>query len=205
MSELVEPHPLLIEYYVKVQALAAALNGDTTEFKMAGEWHYIESNIEFNIFLLRRLKELDLLPKSPVRICDCGIGLGTIMWDLYLQSKEIADYEFHFVGIEKHRPYIDCFEEELRSYWGADLELIRDDLMAHNLSSYNFIWIFAPYNHRDKMMPFIEKVIDEMPQGAIAFGIDQWRIMEYGSEALKSKLSLGEFHKVDELHLFKKL
>jgi hypothetical protein len=205
MSELVEPNPLLIDYFVKVRQLLTDLNQDISGFKEAGEWSYIESNIEFNIFLLDRLKSLDLLPKGSIRICDCGIGLATIMYDLYLQSKEFSDIEFEFWGVEKCRPYIDSFNENLSHYWNGALNIIEDDLMDHNYSSYNFIWIFTPYSTSDKLMAFFDKVILEMPLGGIVFGLDHWRIETYGSDLLKERFRELEVHKVDELWVFRKV
>jgi hypothetical protein len=204
MSEIIEPNPLLVEYYIKANSLSSELTKDVSAHKSLGEWHYIESNIEYNILLLSRLSELGLLPLSPISICDCGIGLATIMYDLYLQSKEFA-YEFKFYGVERYQPYIDVFEKELRSYWNNDLKVISDDLMDHNYSSYNFLWIFTPYSQSDKLMQFFEKVICEMPVGGIVFGLDHYRIMTYGSESLKRKFMELESHKVDELWVFRKV
>lgn len=203
MSEIIEPNPLLVQYYIKANTLSSELTKDVSAHKSLGEWHYIESNIEYNILLLQRLSELGLLPNSPISICDCGVGLATIMYDLYLQSKEFV-YEFSFYGVERYQPYIDVFEKELRSYWGNDLKMISDDLMEHNYSSYNFIWIFTPYSQSDKLMQFFEKVINEMPVGGIVFGLDHYRIMTYGSESLKGKFMELEAHKVDELWVFRK-
>lgn len=203
MSELVEPNPLLIEYFVKVRQLSHELSNLESTFKEDGEWPYIESNIEFNIFLLKRLEELGLLPQSPIKVCDCGVGLATIMYDLYLQSKEISA-EFEFFGIEKYQPYIDVFNCELSKYWNGDLNLIKDDLMAHNYSGYNFIWIFTPYSQSDKLMAFFDKVISEMPCGGIVIGIDHYRIMTYGSDELKGKFMQLVPTKVDELWVFTK-
>lgn len=203
MSELVTPNPLLVEYYIKAQQLTAELIKDVSYHKSQHQWHYIESNIEYNIFLLQRLKDLDLLPND-VKICDCGIGLATIMYDFYLQSKDIVGHRFSFWGVESYQPYVDAFESELRSYWNGDLNLIKDDLMAHNYSRYNFIWIFTPYSRSDKLMQFFEKVISEMPRGGIVFGIDHYRIMTYGSDKLKEMFMELVPTKLDELWVFKK-
>lgn len=204
MSEIIEPNPLLVEYYIKANTLSSELTKDVSAHKSLGEWHYIESNIEYNILLLQRLSELGLLPPSPINICDCGIGLATIMYDLYLQSKELS-HQFTFTGIEKHEPYINVFNRELSHYWNNDLKMISDDLMAHCYSSYNFLWIFTPYSQSDKLMQFFEKVINEMPLGGIVFGLDHYRIMTYGSESLKRKFMELESHKVDELWVFRKV
>ena len=90
MTEEVEPHPLLIEYLQIAYNLNDEDNKNLQEFFEAGEWHYIQADIETNIFLLKRLDEEGLL-SSEVNICDCGIGLGTILYDLYLQSKEFLE------------------------------------------------------------------------------------------------------------------
>lgn len=202
MSELVEPNPLLIEYYIKANTLASELNKDTSSFKELGEWHYIESNIEYNIYLLKRLYEAQLL-QPKVNICDCGIGLATIMYDFYLQSKEIP-LDFNFYGVEKWKPYYDSFNDHLSTYWNGDLTIYNCDITEHNYSSYNFIWIFTPFNIVSKLLPFFEKVIDEMPPGGIVIGIDHFRVMSYGSESLKEKFLQLQRYKLDEIWVLKK-
>jgi hypothetical protein len=107
MTEEVEPHPLLIEYLQIAYNLNDEVNKNLEEFFQAGEWHYIQADIETNIFLLKRLNEVGLL-SDEVNICDCGIGLGTILYDLYLQSKEF-DNKFTFTGIEKYKRYNYCW------------------------------------------------------------------------------------------------
>ncbi len=205
MSEIIEPNPLLVEYYIEANKLSVELTKDTSGHKLLGEWHYIESNIEYNIFLLKRLEELNLLPENPIRILDCGVGLATIMYDLYLQSKEIRLHQFEFFGVERYRPYIDCFNQNLSKYWNGDLNIIEDNLMNHNYTSYNFIWIFTPYSVSDKLMKFFEKVISEMPVGGIVFGLDHYRIMTYGSAELIEIFKKLEAYKLDELWVFRKV
>ena len=47
MTEIVEPNPLLIEY-LQI-AYNTPVNDNLTEFFEAGEWHYIQSDLETNI------------------------------------------------------------------------------------------------------------------------------------------------------------
>ncbi len=179
MSEIIEPHPLLIEYINKTVELDYQSDRWSDEFKDSGEWHYIPSNLDDNIFLLKQLQELDLLPDE-VNICDCGIGLGTIMFDLYLQSKEFSDKKFTFTGVEKHTKYIDFVKSDLMTYWDNQLELIQEDILQHDYSDYNFIYSYSPFNVADKLMTFYQRILDTVKPGTIIIGLDHYRIMNYG-------------------------
>ena len=124
-TTIVEPNPVLIEYYHKakefeMKEMLVSKVGD-------GEWLYIQSNIDQNIFLLKKLENLELIPDSG-KVCDCGIGLGTAIFDIYLQSKDLGK-EYSFVGIEKQSKYVDYLNESLISFWNDDLEIISGDLM----------------------------------------------------------------------------
>ena len=93
--EIIEPNPLLLDYMSDAQGLFTDFDGAKREFVDADEWHYVPSQLEQNIYLLRRLDERGLL-KDHNSIFDCGIGLATTMFDLYLQSKEIEGKTFEF-------------------------------------------------------------------------------------------------------------
>lgn len=71
---IVEPDPTLIEYYqiAKKFEIGEMLISKTEN----GEWLYIQSNLDQNIFLMKKLDDMGLLTDSG-KICDCGIGLGT--------------------------------------------------------------------------------------------------------------------------------
>jgi len=100
-TQIIEPNPLLVEYFNKKQQIIESEKIDLYKFDQDGEWHYVESNIEDNIFLFKRLDEVGLLPDK-VNVCDCGVGYGTILYDLYLQSKEFTGKEFTFTGILRY-------------------------------------------------------------------------------------------------------
>ena len=102
MIEEIEPHPDLIEYFNITQNFTSNLTVDI--FTNVGENYNILSDINQNIFLLKRLDELNLL-KEENHIIDCGIGLGNTLFEIYLQSKEI-DKKFYFKGVEKQKVYI---------------------------------------------------------------------------------------------------
>lgn len=202
MSEIIEPHPLLIEYLEIAYNLNDEVNKNLEDFFNAGEWHYIQSDLETNIFLLKRLDELNLLPNN-INMCDCGLGLGTILYDLYLQSKEFNN-QFTFTGIEKYDRYIDALNTNLIKYWDNNLDLIHDDIMNVDLSKYNFIYFYQPFKVSDKAIQFYLKVIDEAPEGALIFGLNHFQIQTYGDNNLIDKFNKLKPHKIDDIILFKK-
>ena len=150
MVQEVDPSPQLISYFQESKALWTDFDGNKKQFVDSKEWHYILSNIEQNIFLLKRLEERDLL-KVENHIVDCGIGLGTALFDIYLQSKEFSDRTFTFTGIEKQAMYIGYLEEKLFPYWEGNLELIHDDIMNQDYSKFNIIYTFTPFQTVEKL------------------------------------------------------
>jgi hypothetical protein len=204
MTEIIEPNPLLVEYFEKVNNLKSTVKVDLDKFDTDGEWQYVESNIERNIFLLKRLDEKGLLSNKN-NICDCGIGFGTVMYDLYLQSKDFTDKEFTFTGIEKYDEYVDSLKSDLLSYWNGDLNIVHDDIMNYNYSDINFIWFYTPFKVSEKLMDFFEKIIDEIPVGGIIIGLDQFRVMEYGSKELIEKFNELSFNMIDDIIVYQKI
>ena len=202
-TRIIEPNPILIEYFQLTNLLAQNLNADLTDFIQDGEWHYIQDNIEDNILLLKRLEEVNLLTKN-VNICDCGIGLGMIMFDLYLQSKDIKDTTFTFTGIEKYERYINTLNNQLDKYLEKNLNIIHNDIMNENYSNYNFIYLYDPFKIDKKLMNFFQKVITEMPEGGIVIGIDQFRIENYGDQTLINDFRKLKQYIIDDLVVYQK-
>jgi hypothetical protein len=202
-AQIIEPNPILIEYFQLTNILAQNLNTDLTDFIQDDEWHYVQANIENNILLLKRLEEVNLLPTN-VNLCDCGIGLGTVMFDLYLQSKDIKDKTFTFTGIEKYDRYVNTLNNQLDKYWENNLNIIHDDIMNENYSNYNFIYLYTPFRIDTKLMNFFQKVITEMPEGGIVIGIDQFRIENYGDQNLINDFRKLKQHIVDDLVIYQK-
>lgn len=202
-AQIIEPNPILIEYYQLTKHLAQSLNSDLSEFEENNEWHYVQNNIENNILLFERLKEVNLLTNH-LNICDCGIGLGTVMFDLYLQSKDIKDTTFTFTGIEKYERYITTLNNQLAKYWENNLNIIQNDIMNEDYSKYNFIYLYTPFSVDTKLMNFFQKVITEMPEGGIVIGIDQFRIQNYGSETLNTQFKQLKRHILDDLVIYQK-
>ena len=160
---IIEPNPILIEYYqtAKVFEMADMLNSKVGD----GEWLYIQSNLSQNIFLLKKLGDLGLIPDSG-KICDCGIGLGTAIFDIYLQSKDI-EKNYSFVGIEKQSSYLEFLRERLLGFWNGNLEIVEGDLMDQKYGEYDIVYCYTPFRDAEKLKEFYLKVISEMSEGSI--------------------------------------
>lgn len=167
MVEEVNPNELLVEYYRMSKTLWTEFDSSRPEFIENEEWHYVISNIEQNIFLLQRLQERSLL-REINNICDCGIGLGVALFDIYQQSKLFTDGKtFNFYGIEKQKNYLDFLNEKLFSYWEGNLNLIEDDIMNQNYSKYNIVYTYTPFKTTEKLSKFYNKIISEVESGSL--------------------------------------
>lgn len=204
MVEVV-PNPLLISYFQEACKLDYELDRRDDRFVLSGEWHYIPSNLDDNIFLLKNLYDKGLLSDS-INVCDCGIGLGTTMFDLYLQSKDISEKKFTFTGIEKYEKYTNYLKQNLFQFWNGKLNLIEGDILQENYYNYNFIYSYSPFNKIDKLMSFYQRIISQAPAGTIFIGLDTWRIRNYGKGfgELISDFEKLLPHKIDNLHIFQK-
>jgi hypothetical protein len=196
---IVEPDPTLIEYYkiAKHFEVSDMLVSKTED----GEWLYIQSNLDQNIFLLKKLDDMGLLPDSG-KICDCGIGLGTAIFDIYLQSKKL-EKNYSFIGIEKQSKYLNYLNENLLDYWNNDLQIVEGDLMDQKYDDYNIIYCYTPFRDIEKLRTFYLKVIEEMQPGSILienknYGLGEKEILT----SLSDKISEIE---LDGITVFKKL
>lgn len=198
MIEEIEPHPDLIRYFNITHNFKSDLTVDI--FTNAGENYNILSDINQNIFLLKRLNELDLL-KEENHVIDCGIGLGNILFDIYLQSKEI-DRKFLFTGVDKQKVYINFILDNLSHLWKDSIALKNDDIMNLNYSPYSIIYSYSPFNNRVQLNLMYQKIISEIDSGSI--------IVEHANKGLGHFNLLEEFNqlvKIDlgQLYVFKKL
>lgn len=198
--EIIEPHPLLIEYLQIANGLFCDFDGGKKEFIDFDEWHYVPSNLEQNIYLLKRLEEKNLLPNE-INICDCGIGLGTTMYDVYLQSKEI-DRRFKFTGIEKYKPYIEYFNNNLKIYWNGDLTYIESEIMEYNYSDFNFIYSYSPFKTEEKLNLYYSKIISEIKSGSI---LVEFRNSGLGYDSILENYKEIEPYQIDDITVFKKI
>ena len=198
MIEEIEPHPDLIEYFNITHNFKSDLTVDI--FTNAGENYNILSDINQNIFLLKRLNELDLL-KEENHIIDCGVGLGNILFDIYLQSKEI-DKKFLFTGVDKQKVYINFILDNLSHLWKDSITLKNDDIMNLNYSPYSIIYSYSPFNNRVQLQLMYQKIISEIDSGSI--------IVEHANKGLGHFNLLEEFNQLekidlDQLYVFRKL
>ncbi len=183
----IEPHPDLIEYFNITQNFTSNLTLDT--FTKVGENYNILSDINQNIFLLNQLNELNLL-KEINHICDCGVGLGNTLFEIYLQSKEI-DKLFSFTGIEKQKVYVDFIGKNLLHLWKDRLILKNEDLMDIDYSPYNIIYSYSPFNNHKQLKLMYQKIISEIKTGSI--------VIEHANKGL------GHFNLLEEIEGLEKI
>lgn len=132
-------------------------------------WHYVVSDIQQNSFLVRNLEDFGLLQQNN-NICDCGIGLGQALFDIYQQTLISGvlkrNKHFNFYGIEKNKYLIDFFEQNLKNFWPS-IEIIEDDIRNQNYSKYNIIYMNLPLKRIEDLQTFYLKVFNEIPKGGI--------------------------------------
>ena len=144
--------------------------------------------------------ELDLL-KEENHVIDCGIGLGNILFDIYLQSKEI-DKKFLFTGVDKQKVYINFILDNLSHLWKDSITLKNDDIMNLNYSPYSIIYSYSPFNNRVQLQLMYQKIISEIDSGSI--------IVEHANKGLGHFNLLEEFNQLEkidlgQLYVFRKL
>lgn len=167
MLQEVEPNKLLVEYFQLSRTNWTEFDSSKPHFIKNEEWHYVISNIEQNIFLLQRLNERGLLLDDNY-ICDCGIGLGVALFDLYLQSKLFTDgKKFNFFGIEKEQPYVEFLKNKLLNYWEGNLSIVEGDIMDFDYSNFNIVYTYTPFKTTEKLEKFYNKIIAEVSSGSI--------------------------------------
>lgn len=187
---IVEPNPKLIDYLEKAdnskEGYAFYYDGQKREYVESDEWHYLLSDLELNIFLLKRLDNFGLL-KQKNKICDAGIGLGSALYDLYLQSQDLTDKHFEFIGIEKNKKYIEFLNKNLIEFWNGKLELIEEDIMNCDYSEYDVIYSYCPFKNETRIMEFYTKLANEMKVGSCVIDPRNSRVLE----------RFEEFEKID--------
>ena len=197
MIDEIKPHPDLVEYYRITDTFSSNLTVDV--FSNVGENYNIISDINRNIFLLKQLDELSLL-KETNRICDCGLGLGNALFELYLQSKEI-NKRFYFTGIEKQKVYVDFILENLSHLWEDNLNLVNSDIMNIDYLNFDIIYSYSPFNNYQQLKLMYQKIISEIKSGSIIiehanFGLGHFNLLEEFNDLQKIEL--------EQTYVFKK-
>lgn len=197
MIEEIEPHPDLIKYFEITHNFKSDLSVNV--FTDSGEHYNVLSNIDQNIFLLRRLEERGLL-KETNSICDCGIGLGNALFEIYLQSLDI-DKNFHFYGVEKQNVYVD-FINNLSNLWKDKLNLIKDDIMNIDYSNYNIIYSYSPFNNKNQLEKMYQKIINEIKTNSLII-----ENANYGRGHFNLLKEFNELKEIDldGLYIYKKI
>lgn len=198
MNIELEPHPDLIEYYNITGTFKSDLTIDV--FSNVGEHYNVVSNIDQNIFLLKQLDRFGLLRESNT-VCDCGIGLGNALFELYLQSKEI-DKEFYFSGVEKQKVYTHFILDNLSHLWKDGIDLKNDDIMNVNFTRFNIVYSYSPFNNAVQLKSMYKKIISEISSGSIIiehanWGLGHFNLLEEFTELQKVQL--------DSMFVFKKI
>lgn len=201
MAVEIEPNQKLVEYFMISNQLPTQNDGSRIEFYHNAEWHYILSNIEQNILLLKRLDEKGLL-QNENHICDCGIGLGVALFDFYQQSKEFTDKKFYFYGIEKQKDYINFLKSNLLIYWQSQLNLIEDDLMNCNYSDYNIVYTYTPFKTYQRLKNFYNKIVSEVKSGSILI---ENKSSGLGLHGVMTEISGLRKIAIDEIVVFQKI
>jgi len=176
----IEPHPDLIKYFETTSEFRSSMKVD--DFYTKGEHYNIVSNVESNIFLMRRLESEGLLLETN-SVCDCGMGLGNALFDLYLQSNEM-DQRFKFTGIEKNSEYVAFVESRLTNLWQGRLNLINGDIMQQDYSKHNIIYSYSPFNNTKMLDAMYTKIRDDIKAGSV--------LIEHANNGLGSMESLDK-------------
>lgn len=197
MIDEIKPHPDIVEYYRITDTFSSNLTVDV--FSNVGENYNIISDINRNIFLLKQLDDLGLL-KETNRICDCGLGLGNALFELYLQSKEI-NKRFYFTGIEKQKVYVDFILENLSHLWEDNLNLVNSDIMNIDYLNFDIIYSYSPFNNYQQLKLMYQKIISEIKSGSIIiehanFGLGHFNLLEEFNDLQKIEL--------EQTYVFKK-
>jgi hypothetical protein len=193
MAYEIHPHPELVKYFNDSKGLFTDFDSAKQNFIEDEEWHYVVSNIELNIYLLQRLDERGLLRQDNV-ICDCGIGLGVALFDMYQQSKLFTDNKtFKFFGIEKQKEYLDFLNKNLMHYWEGNLTLVEDDIMNQDYSKFNIVYTYTPFKTFEKLHALYSKIISEVEPGSI--------LVENKNSGLGLHGILTELEGIKKIHL----
>lgn len=206
MTEIIEPNPILVKYVKLSNSLWTEFDNlsqliEKTKYVAQNEWHYIMSNLEQNIFLLKRLNQKKLL-KSNIKICDAGIGLGSALFDIYLQSKEISEINFTFFGIEKQKKYLQFFNEHLKEFWNDEITLIESDILDCNFSNYDIVYSYSPFVNEESLQNYYNKLKNEIKPGSL---IIENRERGLGMSQILEKIEGLEKIEIDDIFVFKKL
>lgn len=193
----IEPHPKLIEYFNIISTFRSDLQVNI--FTDLDENYNIISNIDQNIFLLKKLKESNLLLEKN-HICDCGLGLGLTLYEIYLQSLDL-EYNFQFTGIEKQPVYVDFIKNNLLHLWPKSFEIIQNDLMNQKYSEYNIIYSYSPFSKASKLFEMYRKITNEVKSGTIIIenankGLGHFNLLE--------KIDNLEKITLDDIFVFRK-
>lgn len=112
-------------------------------------------------------------------ICDVGFGLGTSLYNIYLQIKynESLKNKFYFTAIEYNKELVDLFNDFLEYKWeninvdflDKKIEVITDDLFNLDYSKFDVVYMYSPLKDRDLIYKGYEYIYSKMKKGAILY------------------------------------
>ncbi|MFX0196198.1 MAG: hypothetical protein ACFFCW_08755 [Candidatus Hodarchaeota archaeon] len=105
----------------------------------------------------------DKLPQK-VKICDLGIGFGKKIHYISHKLKEL-DFDVEVHGVEINKIVLDELVE-LNKYWDVPLIIHNQNVMEHNVSNYDLIYLYCPLKNSKALY---KKIINEMNINSLFF------------------------------------
>lgn len=137
----------------------------STKYESYIEYPDLSKNIEKIVISLK-----NKLPNE-ISICDLGMGLGTKLFTFayYFKKHGITP---KCDGVEINPDYIEIFNTHLKKIWddnGLEITLYNKSLLKHDISNYDFVYLFKPLTDSDKMEEVYLQLSKKLKDGAILF------------------------------------
>jgi hypothetical protein len=157
----------------KYSNIAQTLNPDNfvenqTEFSHS----YIEGKQRRYYGIVELLWNSGLI-KDNMNIMDLGCGLCSTLYNINLQFKNYK-INANFYGVEHNEELLKIFAKYLTPIWGGNIpKFALGDIMDCDLSNYDFILSYKPFQDISKLNDMYNKVFNEMKTGSIFYEYNQ--------------------------------